>query len=359
MFEMKNLATSTVRNRNKQRGNAMLMVLVLGSAVATVAFASVGLAGSVSRSAGTKEESLQSDWALTGAYELAKSDLYARRIKPGESKTYTVGGRAILANILDNETAMPNTVKVKLTGNNRGRAIAKTTVLALAKPVLTTIWSHGIFSNSNFTWPASSIVSGSVYFRNNISVSATGGQISQDFKTTSMFNPMGLITVHGAILTGMTPYQWPAINATTYTGQASSVLPGNQTLSGTYTFPTNNALVVVNGNLNLNNTTITRSGTFFVTGSVTVSRLTKASPNDHIVIITPNGITFSTASGTVNADAYFFAGGQMTFNSPVTANGALLANSYSGNKPLNITWDKWIMEDPQNGKDLKAPGLWP
>jgi hypothetical protein len=335
----------------------MLLVLILGSAVATIAFAGVGLAGSVSKSSGSREQSLQADWALNGAFELAKSDLFARRVTAGDTKTYTVGGKAILVNVIDNDSQMPNTVRLQLTATAQSRPIARTRVLALAKPVITSIWSHGIFSNSNFTWPAASSVNGSVYFRNSISVSSTGGQVSKDFKTTSMFNPMGLITVHGAILTGMTPYAWPTINSASYTGQATSVLTGSQVLNG-YTFPVDNALVVVNGDLTLSNSTITRSGTLFVTGNVTVNRLVKANPNDHVMIVTPRNITFS-GSGTVQADGYFFAGGQIAFNAPVTASGAMLANSYSGNKPLNITWDKWIMDDPQNGKTLKAPGLWP
>lgn len=335
----------------------MLLVLIVGSAVATIAFAGVGLAGSVSKASGSKEGGMEADLALNGAFEQAKSDLFARRVVAGDTKSYSVGGKSIQVSVIDNESAMANTVKLRLTGAYQGRTIGQTRILALARPVVTSIWSHGIFSNSNFTWPAASTVNGSVYFRNSISVSSTGGQISKDFKTTSMFNPMGLISVHGAILTGMTPYEWPSVNGPAYTAQASSVLNGNQVLNG-YTFPVENALVVVNGDLTFNNSTLSRSGTFYVTGNVTVKRLAKADPNSHIVVVTPRNITFS-GSGTVTADAYFFAGGQIAFNSPVTANGALLANSYTGNKSLNITWDKWIMEDPQNGKTLKAPGLWP
>ena len=334
----------------------MLLVLILGTAVGAVAFAGVALAGSVSNNASRALGNEQTKWAITGAVELAKSDLYTKKIAVGAATSYTISGRTIAVTTADNSAVMPNTVKLTLSGSSNGRPVYSTQVIAMAKPVITTIWSHGVYSNNGFTWPASSSVAGSVYFRNSISVLATGGQVSQDFKTSSMFNPMGLIKVGGAILTGMKPYTWPTLNTTTYTGQAASVLTGNQTLSG-YTFPKDNAIVVVNGNLNLTNAQITRSGTFYVTGTVTVDKLQKMNASDHVVVICPNGITFSNGNKPVIADGYFFSGSTISIGSPLTVTGALVANSFTGSSAINIIWDQWIMADPANGKTLMVPGL--
>lgn len=336
----------------------MLFVLVLSSSVALVAFAGVGLSGQMSNAQAKAANSAEDRWVMIGAEQSAKSDVLAKRLTLGASKTYTIGKTSILATVLDNSSAMPNTVKIVLSGNADGRAISSTEVIALSKPIVTTIWSHGIYSNSNYTWPAASNVNGSVFFRNSISVLATGGIVSQDFKTCSLFNPMGLIKVNGAILTGMQAYQWPTLNSTTYTSKASSTLAGNQTLSG-YTFPTDNALVVVNGNLTLTNAQITRSGTFYVTGSVTIDKVVRAKSSDHIAIICANNITFANGSKTVNAEGYFFAGGTISVNSPLSLNGAMIGNGFSGTSSVNVTWDPWIMADPANGQALKAPVLWP
>lgn len=336
----------------------MLLVLIVGSAVATIAFASVGLAGSVASNASKGLTNAQGDCILMGAQQLAKSDLINKKLAAGNWKIYTVGGVPVTVTAYDNSSVMADTVRLTLSGTTTTGPIASTQVIALSTPIVTSIWSHGVFSNSGFTWPSSSTVTGSVYFRNSISVQSTGGRITRDFKTTSLFNPTGLISVGGGIMTGITPYVFPTINSQSYLGQASSVLAGNQTLAG-YTFPVQNALVVVNGNLNLSNAQITRSGTFFVTGNVTVSKVTRSSQADHIAIICPNNITFSNGSSTVTAEGYFFAGGTITISSSLNLTGAMIGNSYSGAKPLNITWDQWIMADQANGQALKVPALWP
>ncbi|HVT14316.1 MAG TPA: hypothetical protein VHE55_18780 [Fimbriimonadaceae bacterium] len=336
----------------------MLLVLIAGTAVGTIAFAGVSLSGSVAGNASKGLAAEQGNCILMGAQQLAKSDLIAKKITAGDMKTYTIGGIPVTVTTYDNSSVMPNTVRMTITATTTNGPIAWSSVIAIAKPIVTSIWSHGIFSNNSFTWPASTTVTGSVYFRNSISVQSTGGQVTQDFKTTSLFNPTGLIRVGGGIMTGITPYDFPTLNNNTYLGQASSVLTGNQTLGG-YTFPVQNALVVVNGNLTLNNAQITRSGTFYVTGSVTVNKVTRASSSDHIAIITPNNITFSNGSSAVTAEGYFFAGGTITLSSNLNLTGAMIGNAYSGAKPLNITWDSWIMADPANGQTLKVPALWP
>src|SRR4051812_44775328 len=95
--------------KRKTRGTAMLLVLILSSAVGIIAFAGVGLSGAVSNTASRAENAQQDDWAVVGASELAKSDLMMKRIAIGGSKAYTIAGRTLTVQMDDNTSSMPNT----------------------------------------------------------------------------------------------------------------------------------------------------------------------------------------------------------------------------------------------------------
>ena len=46
---------------------------------------------------------------------------------------------------------MTKFIDLTLNGISKGRQLNSTAVIALAKPIVTTIWSHGIYSNNGFT----------------------------------------------------------------------------------------------------------------------------------------------------------------------------------------------------------------
>jgi hypothetical protein len=300
---------------------------------------------------------------MSGAMEMAKSDLMSGNMSAGDTKTYYVGGSAISVSAVDNSANAANTVVLTANGapgkGEQSNNSSKKTV-AVVPTSLNNIWSYGLYSNGGFTWPSLGLskVVGSVYFRNSISVLGTGGQISKDFKTSSSFNPLSVLKISGAILTGVSPLSFPSLSTSTYTAAADSVLTGNQTLTG-YTFPTDNALVVVNGNLTFHGT-VTRQGTIYVTGTVLINgNVTLQSSSKKLLIITPNGITFNGSGTALTADGYYFAGGTITISDSLTNTGALVGNNFSVASSFTENWDQWLTQKAANGQVMSAPGMWP
>lgn len=336
----------------------MIVVTFVVTAVAIVALAGLGLSGAVSTSQSKLEKKQELKYVVDGAAQLAASDLSSGLLTVGNSKTYYVGGVAVTVAATANPN-LGNAANLSISGASGGMPISTATTVAYLPSVVDNLWSYGIFTNNTFTWPllGSNKVVGSFYAKNSISVLSLGGQVTKDFKTSSSFNPLSLLSIGGGILTGIKPMGFPTVTSTDYTSNAQSTLQGNQVLNG-YTFPSANAIVVVNGNLTIKGT-VNGDGTFYVTGTITVNgNLARQSSSHHIVFVTPGSIVFS-ASGSISADGYYYAGTQITINSTLTTTGALTAGTFSVGAGFTVNWDNWLTKNTINGQSLHAPGMWP
>lgn len=336
----------------------MVMVIFVATAVGIVAIAGVAVTGTISNSQSRLEKAQELKYVVSGASQLAIADLEAGVLLPGDSKTYYIGGNAITVRTSTNPN-LANSALLTISGSSGGIPVSSVLSVSYLPAMIDNVWSYGIFSNGGFTWPlSSSSVVGSVYFKSTISILGSG-QVSKDFRTSSSFNPLSLLTIGGAILTGINPKTFPTVSNTTYTSSADAVLSGSQTLNG-YTMPTANALVVVNGNLTIKGT-VNGDGTIYATGTVTVNgNLSKQSGGRHLLILTPGNITFKASSGSsMTADGYYYAGGQIAIQTTLTNSGGLVANSYSVTSGFTVNWDPWMNQAAGNGQLIHAPGLWP
>lgn len=334
----------------------MMVVVFTATAVAVTVVAGIGLTSVVSNSESKKEKKELKKYVADGAAALATSDLASGKLDVGQSKTYMIGGESVTVTATDNSANVAETVVLSIDGADPvDKVKGKKTVAHVLKGV-SNIWSYGVYSNGGFTFPllTTSKVQGSVFFRNSISILGSG-QITKDYKSSSSLNVLGLLNIGGAILTGVQALTYPSLSNSTYQAAADTVLTGNQTLNG-YTFPTEDALVYVNGNLTFQGN-VQREGTFYVTGTVTINGDVK--PNKKFAIVTPNSITFNGSSSTLKADGYYFAKGTINLTDKVTCNGALVANAFSVSQPVDITWDKWATDKAANGQKLKLPDMWP
>lgn len=335
-----------------------MMVIFVATAVGIVAITGVAVTGTISNTQSKLEKAQELKYLVAGASQLAISDLEGGALLPGDSKTYYIGGNAVSVSTASNPN-LANSAILTFSGSSGGMPVSSVLTVAYLPAIVDNCWAYGIFSDGAFTWPlTSSKVVGSVYFKSTISILGSG-QVAKDFKTSSSFNPLSLLTIGGAILTGINPKTFPAVSNSTYTSSADAVLSGSQTLNG-YTMPTANALVVVTGNLTIKGT-INGDGTIYATGSVTVNgNLSKQSGGRHLMIATPGNITFKASSGTsMTADGYYYAGGQIAIQTTLTNSGGLVGSSYSVTSGFTVNWDPWINQASGNGPLLHAPGLWP
>jgi hypothetical protein len=248
----------------------MIIVAFTATAVAIIAIAGVGLSGAVSNNQSKREKSQEMMYVMNGAAELATSDLAAGRLQIGTPKTYYVGGIAVTVTAADNSSVLANTATLLINGTAPSGSIASSKTVAFTPRAVKNVWSYALYSNGATEVASGSKTVGSFFTRGRptapgggllsgllglLGLGTTVATVTKNFETVSTYNPMGILTVQGAILTGVTPDPFPTLSTAAYTGAAASVLSGNQTLNG-YTFPANDALVVVNGNLTLHGTIV-------------------------------------------------------------------------------------------------------
>lgn len=334
----------------------MMVVVLTATAVALTVVAGIGLTSIVSRTESKKEKGALKKYVADGAIQLAASDLSSGKLDLGGSKTYTIGGETVTVTAVDNSSLVPGTAVLQIAGSDPVDTISTQKTIAFLAKGVSNLWSYGVYSNGGFTFPllGSSKVTGSTFFKNSISILGSG-QITKDYKSSSSLNVLGLLNIGGAILTGVTALTYPSITNSTYQAAADTVLTGDQTLNG-YTFPKDNALVYINGNLTLQGS-ISHYGTFYVTGSVTING--NVSSNSKLAIITPGNITFNGSGSSLTADGYYFAKGTIYLTDKLTNTGALVGNGFSVSSNFNITWDSWATQKAQNGANLRLPGMWP
>lgn len=334
----------------------MIVVALTTTAVAITVVAGIALSAAVSRNQAKGERKLLKGYVTEGAIELATSDVASGVLALGQSKNYTIGGITVTVTANDNSGIIPGTAILSVDGTSPSMPIKSTKTVAYIPRLVSNIWSYGIYSNGGFTFPllGTSKVVGSTYFRNSISILGTG-QITKDYKSTASFNPLGLLNIGGAILTGVTALTFPSLTNATYQSAATTVLTGDQVLNG-YTFPSEGALVYINGNLTLHGS-INKLGTFYVTGSVKIDG--NLSTNKQLAIITPGNLTFDSSGTAITAEGYFFSRGTVYLTDKLTLDGALVGNAYSVASNFTVTWDQWATQAAANGESLKLPMMWP
>lgn len=337
----------------------MIIVALTMSAVAITVIAGLALSGAVTNRVAKSERDQENKYIVDGAIQLATADLATGALAAGQSKVYRVGGHDVTVAAVDNSFNLANTARLVVTGAGKGGATLQTSQLVATKVgSIDNIWSYAFCSNTNFSFVSgANRVNGSVFFRNSPSLLGGSVLITQDLKTCSLLTPPPFLTIQGALRTGVAPLSFPSVKMSDYTPVAAVVLNGNQVLNG-YTFPSPNAVIVVNGNLDLKGA-IMGSGTIFVKGNVDVTgSVSRPSPAAHFLVVSPQNVTIR-GSGSMNVDGYYFSGGQLTIKNPMTGVGAFAAQSYNVQATFSTSWDPWLTKDPANGKALHAPVMFP
>lgn len=337
----------------------MIIVALTMSAVAITVIAGLALSGAVANRVAKSEREQENKYIVDGAIQLATADLVSGALTTGQSKVYKVGGHDVTVAAVDNSFNLANTARLVVTGAGKGGATLQTSTLVATKVrPIDNVWSYAFYSNTNFTFPwGSNRVSGSVFLRGAPSLLGGSILITSDFKTCSLFTPLAFLTIQGKMRNGVPPLSFPSVKMSDYTPVATTVLNGNQTFNG-YTFPSPNAVIVVNGNLDLKGAII-GSGTIFVKGNVDVTgSVSRPSPAAHLLVVSPQNVTIR-GSGSMNVDGYYFSGGQLTIKNPLTGVGGFAAQSTNVQATFNTTWDPWLTKDAANGKTLHAPAMFP
>lgn len=340
--------------QTKKRGSAMIVVAFMVTAVAVTVMAGLSLSGSVATDQGDLEKEKKDSYVTQGAVQLATADLINGKIKPGDTKLYFVGDKSVSVAVEDNTIALANSVKLKVNGSGDSK-IGSTKVVPYGKAIIDNIWSYGVYSNSSLNMPLGTKVTGSVYVKNNLGLLGLGVKITKDLKTSSSFNPTGLLSILGSIVTGVAAKPMPAIDATAYQNISDVKLTGDQVLTD-YKFTSNNSVVFINGDATLNGD-IEGDGTIFATGNININNDLKWK-GGHCVIVTPGTITFS-GSGTIDIEGYFYAGSQVNIASPIKVKGGIASSSVNASNKYEITWDPYLTKTAANGAALHAPAMWP
>lgn len=348
----------------KQRGSAMIFVLVLFSAIATVVVATLSVTTGTLATQKRLEDEVKVKLALEGMVEQAVTD-YSNKtlITFPTTRTKTVSNVVCSLTISDNNATVPHTLSMAMSGALKGRTHTETRVVGARRAP--SPFYYALFVNngllSTFTLSTgSSGENGDIYARGNLSLTGLSSTINGDVEST------GSLTVSTANYSGnfwpnAPEVAFPDVVATNYSSATHTAITKTSVTTG-LTFGaagTEYPLHYRNGDLSFKGT-VSGKGVLFVNGNLAISGvISYADANSCIAIIATGNIDFGlTASNTVG---YMYAGNSI--NTPAVAvinsKGSLVAGSMTILGPVSVTNDPRVWLDADEGRKLRLPGFWP
>ncbi len=344
----------------RQRGTAMLFVLVLVGLMTIAVLAAVELSTSAATLAGRREAEARARYAFEGSVQLFLCE-YRNKTKSLPSTTvYTVGEQKVDLKATDNSADRPRTIRFEGSTTVQGKLYAFTDVggdRLDPNPL-----DYALFTNSNLdptfgiTLGANSTlgdlnVNGSIVNRANPFV------INGDLESMGSTLPTGA-TIRGNQMLGESAVPFPSTNSVTYLAAALvSLLVGTV---ADYVFPGLDPYPVVYrlGGLDIRGV-IRGKGTFYVNGTATISGdITYGDANSRLVVIATGGVTVN--AGVANIAGFYYTNGTFRTNGNVkNTSGSIAAQTLTLGGTLEVIHDPSLWNDRGEAVKHKVPGVWP
>jgi hypothetical protein len=348
----------------RKRGSAILWVMMMVVSIAAIALVAAELGMSSIRDTIRYLDKASVDQAWQAMCSKIDADEAGGQLTTLPA-TYSLSMNGVTGtvNVADNSGQILNSNLVSATlTTTDGRSFVESSILS--KEQIPNMFQYAIFSDSDATGgnaanTGSAGTLGDVFVIG--SFSPNGSSIINGIAAST-----GTTTSNGATITGGTisgasaPCSWPTVNGATYLSASTTNYGSSQSFAN-YTFPTVSAgssypLVYIAGNLSIGGV-ITNTGTFYVTGTVSVtSNMSFANGNSHLAIITPNSMNI-----TNNMVGYVYCGGTFLYGSSgVTVSpGSVAASAFNFKKSASTVLDPFVKSSSGNGTLMHLPGLWP
>lgn len=340
---------------------ALVVVFIIGLGLLTL--------GSNARLSGKRAMRLNGAQAMTSA-GIEYGDWQA--IFNNQPLPYTgsrsLGNGNFTVVVTDNSANLAGTLKIVSTGTQSGNSASLTRIL----PTKKTVFDYALCSGSDLNI-GQTVTTGSGSADGDV---GANGSISLT-KSGTVVNGTATATGSSISIKSITGKQMPLSASSLFLAASQSYVTttytGPVTFTGSYTFPAPAAgvypVMLVNGNLTINNATISGMGTVIVTGTLTFAGnmnysllVPLGTPYNKIAVIAAGGIivSASTACSIVGYyyshnstnTAYFQQGDSVGLT--VTSGGIASDTFTSASGPLSITHDSAM--NATLGKQLHLPG---
>jgi hypothetical protein len=354
------------REYSKQRGSAIIFVLIMVLAIAGV----VILAAELGMSDVRQEVRYEDGVLAQRTWEAATSQIDDLEQKGSlilpDSRAFSLNGVTGTLTTVDNSTNLANSILMTstLTAPDQ-RTYRESTVLC--KVVPNTPFDFALFVNAAFTSSnylfntGGSSANGDIFANGNISITGSGSAGS-NVVNGSIYST-GTITKSTVTLTGATnasgsAITYPTVTASNYQTVASVVSSSNN-LTG-ITFPTVTGgdpypvYYYSNGGVNVSGT-YTGTGTAFLNGNVTVNGAMSYGNGSSTAVFIVNGNL--TTSGPALIGYWFVTGTLNSSGSGLSiSRGGMVVGGLSTSSSTNIVMDPTVKNSTTTGNLLHLPG---
>lgn len=345
----------------RQRGSAMLFVIIMTVAITSVVIATSDLTMSAIKVVRQQELAARAKCALDGITAKNISDYKKSILVLGSSHSEAVGSLNPSTTPSDYSATIWQTLKFDNDTAVGGKTFRNSIVLGNrkpAKPSFYALFSDGDIQVSDTLTTGSGGVNGDICTNGDLRLDAVTNTINGDAEanTMTLADPTDVV---GNSWPGAPAITFPTFVRANYTAAANTTLAGNQTLNN-YVFISPYRLVVITGNLTISGI-IAGTGVFYVTGNVTINNdMFYLDASSRMAIISEGDVTWKNNANT--AVGYFYTAGQFRTNGSgarALTRGGIACNTCNIGCDVTIIHDPRVWTSATEGANLKLPGFWP
>lgn len=344
----------------RQRGSAILIVLVLVTATTLVVIAAADLTISAMTGQWRRYHQVHARYVADAAVEWVQAKRKAGTLALPANHDLTIDGSQVNVVVSDNSVSLNRSLRVEITVQEGNLTFKESRVVG--DGIVPKHFYYVLASNNNLTLVHSLVAGsggrlGNIFCNNNLTVSALSVTVNGDLEVAGTLSGTPVVT--GSIWNRCPTIPFPAVNAADYFVGGVPILVGG--INGHSFTPTvvNYETLYVPGNATIRGA-YSGKGVIFVGNDITIDGdIQYVDSSSVMAIIAFDDILVQ--PGVTRIDGYIFANDEFRSDSPnlTLGRGAIVAKRIDLNGAMTATYDPWIWNDPEEAQRLKLPGFWP
>lgn len=346
----------------RQRGSAMVLVMVLVLCATTIIAASVDLSLAAFRYQKRTENATRFKYIKEAAIAHVLSLQVAGSLTLPSSLSRSIGGVTCNISVKQNPK-LSRTLEITTSTKIDGVFFESSDVVGAR--ILGNPWHYvlSVFSSPDIKAAmtlGSMGSNGDLFVKGNVSGFSGSVTGNGDIEVTGTAD-RNKVSTTGTIWEKATSMSEPNIKTSDYT--SVSYTPLSTSINGR-TFvsfiPGKNQLLIVTGNATIKGT-FNGKGAILVTGNVTVDgNMSYGTASSELAVIATGNIMVNPSVTSICG--FFYTDGNFEFkNSSLTTltKGAIVCKGFTSNGPVTLHYDPFLWDDPSQGASLYLPGYWP
>lgn len=344
----------------RQRGSAILIVLVLVTATTLVVIAAADLTISAMTGQWRRYHQVHARHVADAAIEWVQAKRKAGTLALPANENLTIDGSQANVVVTDNSVSLKRSLRVEITVQEGNLTFKQSRIVG--DGIVPKHFYYVLASNNNLTL-AHPLIAGSggrlgdIFCNGKLTITALSVTANGDLEVAGELSGSPVVT--GSIWNPCPSISFPSVNATDYLVGGVSVLLGG--INGHSFTPTvmNYETLFFPRNATIRGT-YSGKGVIFVGDDITIDgNIQYADSSSVMAIIALDDIFVQ--PGVSRIDGYIFANDEFRSDSPnlTLGRGAIVARRFDLNGALTATYDPWIWNDPEEAQRLKLPGFWP